>query len=103
VCSTFAVDVAQSARDFPANTEPQVFWTPVQGATQYRVSLFSFDEFGNPTFEFDGYTAETNYTFTIDLFLFEAGRPYGWEVYPIDNRGIQMCISRGGELLPFVP
>lgn len=103
VCGSFAVDSTLSVIGFPANTEPVIAWTTVQGAEIYRVTLFAPDPFGNLTSLFDGYTEQTSYTFTSDLYTFEVGTQYGWEVYPIDNLNRQMCTSRGGELAPFTP
>ncbi len=103
VCGTFAVDFSRTVTSFPADTEPVVAWTPVQGAQIYRVTLFAPDDFGNLASLFDGYTDQTSYTFTSDLYTFEVGEQYGWEVYPIDNLERQMCTSRGGELSPFTP
>jgi hypothetical protein len=103
VCGTFAVDFNRSVTIFPSNTEPVVAWTTVQGAQVYRVTLFGPDNFGNLVELFSGYTADDHYTFTRDLYTFEEGTQYGWEVYPTDNLNQQMCTSRGGELSPFRP
>ncbi|MFN8376211.1 MAG: hypothetical protein U0694_25470 [Anaerolineae bacterium] len=102
-CSTFAIDIQRSVTSFPSNTEPVVAWTAVQGAQLYRVTLYAPDNFGNLQALFDGYTDQTSYTFTRDLYTFEVGTQYGWEVYPIDNLQQQMCLSLGGELAPFTP
>jgi hypothetical protein len=103
VCSNFAVDFSNSTTSFPANTEPVVAWTAIQGASLYRVTLFAPDNLGNLVALFDGYTDQTSYTFTQALYTFEVGTQYGWEVYPVDNQNQQMCTSRGGELAPFTP
>jgi hypothetical protein len=80
--------------EFIVGTAPLVAWAPMQDAAHYRVYLI--DEFG---FEIlVDFTVETAYTFSADLFV--AGERYGWEVYPVDVLGAQMCLKRGGELLP---
>lgn len=94
-CEAFGPDRAQNRRDFPLGTAPQVYWLPVAGAASYQVSLFN--EFGAEIHT--AYVAETTYTFPAELF--EAGKAYGWEVYPRDDRAIQMCYGRGDELVPF--
>lgn len=103
VCSSFAVDFDRSVTTFASNTEPVVAWTVVQGAQIYRVTLFGPDNFGNLVSLFDGFTEDDHYTITRDLYTFEVGKQYGWEVYPVDNLNQQMCTSRGGELSPFTP
>jgi hypothetical protein len=103
VCSSFAVDFERSVTIFPSNTEPVIAWTAVQGAQIYRITLLGPDNFGNLVPLFDGYTEDTSYTITRDLYTFEVGTQYGWEVYPADNLNQQMCFSRGGELSPFTP
>jgi hypothetical protein len=94
VCATFGEDRALNVRTYTIGQPAQVFWTPVEGAAQYSISLV--DQTG-AVLHLD-YTANTNYTF--DASLFEAGNLYGWEAYPIDSIGQQMCIARGAELFP---
>lgn len=94
VCAPFRVDRNRSAVTFPFGTAPQVAWTPVETAQSYRVILI--DEFGRELFT--DYIVETTYTFRAELF--ERGKRYGWEVYPIDIIGQQMCLQRGDELIP---
>jgi len=93
-CATFGEDRTLNKRTYTAGQPAQVFWTPVQGAVQYSISLV--DQAGKSLFV--DYTADTNFTF--DGTLFEAGKLYGWEAYPIDNIGQQMCLARGAELFP---
>lgn len=94
-CDSFGPDREKNNRNFPLGTAPQVFWLPVEGAVAYQVSLFN--EFGLEIHV--AYVAETSYAFPAELF--EAGKGYGWEVYPRDDRAVQMCYGRGDELLPF--
>ena len=94
VCRNFGEDLQLNSRTFPIGTAPTVYWTPVEGAVQYSITLV--DENGESLLV--DYTAETNFTFEEDLF--ESRRLYGWEVYPIDVLGQQMCLSRGAELMP---
>lgn len=93
-CATFGEDRERNVRSFVPGTAPQVFWTPVEGAVSYSVSLI--DETGEILFT--GYTAEP--TIVFDAELLEASKLYGWEVYPIDALGRQMCFARGAELFP---
>lgn len=94
VCAGFGEDLQRNTRTFPIGAAPTVYWTPVEGAVQYYVALV--DENGEIVQV--NYTAETGFRF--DESLFEAGRLYGWEAYPIDALGQQMCLSRGAELIP---
>lgn len=94
VCATFGEDRERNKRTFVPGTEPQVFWTAVEGAMSYYVALI--DETGAVVFE--GYTVEPTITFPADLF--KPGKLYGWEAYPIDALGQQMCLARGAELFP---
>ncbi len=94
VCTTFGEDRALNKRTFTLGQPAQVFWTPVAGAAQYSITLV--DQTGASVYV--DYTADTNFTF--EATLFEAGKLYGWEAYPIDNIGQQMCLGRGAELFP---
>lgn len=94
VCNTFNEDRTLNKRTFIFGESPTVYWTPVQGAAQYSITLVDAT---NTALKVD-YTADTKYTF--DASLFEKGKMYGWEAYPIDNIGQQMCIARGAELTP---
>jgi hypothetical protein len=93
-CASFGEDRERNSRTFVPGTAPQVFWTAVEGATSYYIALIN--EAGETVFE--GYTTEP--TITFDVALFEAGKLYGWEAYPIDALGQQMCLARGAELFP---
>lgn len=93
-CATFGEDRERNNRTFEPGTAPQVFWTAVEGATSYHIALI--DETGSIVFE--SYTIEPTVTFPIELF--EPGKLYGWEAYPIDSLGQQMCLARGAELFP---
>ncbi len=94
VCVTFGEDRTLNSRTFTPGGPVQVFWTPVTGASSYSVSLI--DDTGEVLKT--GYTAQTTLVFEPELF--EPNRIYGWEAYPIDPAGRQMCISRGAELIP---
>jgi hypothetical protein len=101
VCNTLGEDVARNTRSFPLGTAPLVAWTGVQGAATYHISLVSVDMAtpdAQPNEIFGDFTSDTGYTFAPELF--EAGKLYGWEVYPIDGIGQQMCQSVGAELNP---
>ncbi|GIL08858.1 MAG: hypothetical protein BroJett033_3690 [Chloroflexota bacterium] len=93
-CATFGEDRELNSRTFAPGTAPQVFWTAVEGAASYSVALLN--DAGETVFE--GYTLEPTITFEADLF--EPGRLYGWEAYPINPLGQQMCLARGAELFP---
>lgn len=97
VCAALGEDRTRNKRTFKLGESPQVFWIPVQGAASYSISLI--DETG--TIVHTDYTAEP--TFTFDATLFEQGKLYGWEVFPIDGIGQQMCLGRGAELFPEDP
>jgi hypothetical protein len=89
-CSVFGPDVANSDDRITVGESPTVAWTPVEGATLYR--LYVFDEAGNQLHLWIG--AETAYTISADILTREIR--YGWEVQPLDAAGIQMCHGRGG-------
>lgn len=97
VCNTFGEDRELNRRTFKIGESPQVFWTAVEGAASYSVSLI--DETGQVVLT--EYTVEP--TITFDATLFEEGKLYGWEAYPIDALGQQMCLGRGAELFPEDP
>jgi len=100
-CATFGADGDRNVSTFPIGSAPQIFWTPVQGAASYHVALLLVDpnsEDASGEEMFGDFTTDTSYTFQADLF--ELGKFYGWEVYPIDALGQQMCLSLGDELIP---
>lgn len=95
VCAAFGVDaVRNTSTFFTLGSDPQVFWTPVEGAVSYYLRLIneSAEEL------FSDYVVGTTFTFQSDLF--QKDIRYAWEVYPIDNLGQQMCIPIGAELFP---
>ncbi len=94
-CNVFQIDFERSATDFRIGTAPTVSWVAVPEAVRYRVSLKTLR---GTTIKDDIFIAETQYTFAAELF--EQGVQYGWEVYPINTLGDQMCFQRGGELYP---
>jgi hypothetical protein len=96
-CNVFQIDFERSSRDFRIGTAPTVYWVIVPEAVRYRVTLRTFQ---GVIIKDDIYLAETQYTFAADLF--EQGVQYGWEVYPINALGDQMCFQRGGELYPVI-
>ena len=93
-CDTFGPDENRLSRTYRVGEDVPVYWTPVEGAEVYSVSLTGED--GNVIFT--DYTAETGYVFASDLF--EDGALYGWQAHPVDNLGQQMCFARGAELFP---
>ncbi|MDW8172597.1 MAG: hypothetical protein RML73_08945 [Anaerolineae bacterium] len=97
-CSTFDAVFAESDVQFNIGQAPRVAWTPVEGAELYRLILSGP---GGAIINDQIYLRETTYTFEAGLF--QAGQLYGWEVYPINAAGIQMCFAVGLELLPVQP
>ncbi len=93
-CGPFDVDREQSAAAFVVGTPAQVFWTAVQGATRYRISVLN--AFNEEIF-FD-YALEPTYTFSPDQF--ETGQRYAWRVYPEDSLLRQMCLAVTGDMSP---
>jgi hypothetical protein len=91
-CGTFLVDLERSTSTFKLGESPAVYWSPAAGAMRYRVSVI--DEFGQELFM--DYAIDATYSFPAELF--KAGKRYGWEVYPEDNIGRQMCFQQGAEL-----
>jgi hypothetical protein len=101
VCNTLGEDIDRNTRTFPLGAAPVVAWTGVQGAGTYHISLVVVDMAtpdAQPNETFADFTSDTTYTFPPELF--EAGKFYGWEVYPVDAVGQQMCQSVGAELVP---
>ncbi len=101
VCNTLGEDIDRNTRTFPLGAAPMVAWTGVQGAATYHISLIAVDMAtpdAQPNETFADFTTDTTYTFPPELF--EAGKFYGWEVYPVDGVGQQMCQSVGAELFP---
>lgn len=94
VCNTFGEDRSLNQRTFTMGEPVRVFWTSVQNAASYSISLVNSSGLVLAT----DYTRETTYVFPPELFT--NNDLYGWEVYPIDPAGQQMCISRGAELMP---
>jgi hypothetical protein len=93
-CADFREDREKFRSTFKVGTSPQVVWTPADSAISYRISVI--DDGGNELFS--DLTKDTQYSFRADLF--ERGKVYGWQVYPIDPLGQQMCTPRGSELYP---
>jgi hypothetical protein len=93
-CANFREDRDRFQSTFRLGTSPQVVWTPADNAISYRVSVI--DDTGRELFS--DLTKDTQYSFRADLF--ERGKVYGWQVYPIDPLGQQMCLPRGSELYP---
>lgn len=98
-CASFVVDFASNTTAFPAGTAPTVRWIAAEGAVRYRLKLVEVPS--NRVIAEDIYIAETSYQFPADFF--EAGKLYGWEVYPINERGDQMCFQVGEALQPYRP
>ena len=96
-CGQFDVVFADSTIEFPIGSTPRIAWVGIEGAELYRVILTGPRGIVNDQI----YLSETSYSF--DASLFRVGDIYGWEVYPIDAAGIQMCFSVGMELIPRQP
>lgn len=93
-CNAFGPDLSQTLRTYRPGQDVTVYWIRVPEARFYYVALL--DENGRVVLE--DYTAETQFVFPADLF--QAGKPYGWQVYPINAIGNQMCFTQGAELFP---
>jgi hypothetical protein len=96
-CETFLVSDASRSIRFNLGESPTVSWSGAAGAVRYRLKLV---ETTGRILDENIYIAETSYTFPAELF--GRGRFYGWEVYPINEAGDQMCFIQGGELTPVV-
>jgi len=94
VCGGFAADRERSIATFTVGNPVQVFWTAVDTAARYRISLLN-DQGEELIVD---YTLEPTYTFNPDLF--ERDQRYAWSVYPEDALNQQMCFERGAEVLP---
>lgn len=94
VCGIFVADRSRSTSTFKVGESPQILWTKVETAARYRIRLL--DETGSEIFV--DFTLTPGYVFRPDLF--QAGKVYGWSVYPEDSIGQQMCSERGAELYP---
>jgi hypothetical protein len=92
-CATFADDPTRYSVTFRVGSPVTVAWLAAEGAASYRV--FLIDDTGAELF--DDYTSETQFVFSADLF--QRGKRYGWEVYPINDLGQQFCLRRGSELI----
>lgn len=88
-CGVFGPDFANSTREFNVGDSPTIAWTAVEGARLYRLILINAQQVELFTTLVEG----TSYTFDPETFVV-AGR-YGWDVEPLDQFGIQMCIRRG--------
>jgi hypothetical protein len=91
----FDVVYEQSTVSFELGTSPRAVWTPINGAQLYRLALRMSNGF---VVNENIYVAENSYNFPPDLFV--EGQSYGWDVYPINNAGDQMCFAVGAELIP---
>jgi hypothetical protein len=93
-CSTFRIRFQESDREFAEGEAPRVSWNPVEDAELYRINLLQSD---GQVLQRDTLLG-TQYVFNESFFEF--GNQYGWEAYPLDVTGGQMCRSIGGELIP---
>lgn len=94
-CVAFDVVYEQSTVSFEIGASPRAVWTPINGAQLYRLALRMSNGF---VVNENIYVAETTYSFPPDLFV--EGQTYGWDVYPINSAGDQMCFAVGAELIP---
>jgi hypothetical protein len=93
-CAAFDIDRERSAEAFTLGTSPLVAWQAVLAAVTYRVTLYDGDF--NVLQEQDVPT--TQHVFSPDLFRYDDF--YFWEVRPLDRFGVQICLPRGGRLVP---
>ena len=96
VCTNFGEDVERNSLTFPISTSPQVYWTAVEGAAIYRVTLY------NAAGEMlvDSFSETSPVSF--DAELFELDNNYFWEVRPFSGTGVQLCVPRGALLTPVI-
>lgn len=90
-CATFGPDLALSTSEVNLGQPVTLAWTPVSGATLYRIVIIEDD--GTPLFLDPPYVAETSFTIPAENFT-EGGR-FAWDVEPLDAVGVQMCLGRG--------
>lgn len=93
-CAAFDIDRERSAEAFTLGTSPLVAWQAVLAAVTYRVTLYDGDF--NVLHEQD--VLATQHIFSADLFRYDSF--YFWEVRPLDRFGVQICLPRGGRLVP---
>lgn len=96
VCANFGEDIERNSLTFPINTDPQVYWTPVEGAAIYRVTLHN----AAGDVLADSFSEAPPASF--DAGLFELDTNYFWEVRPFSGTGAQLCIPRGALLTPVI-
>jgi hypothetical protein len=94
VCGGFTADRERSGAVHTGGNPIQVFWSAVDTAARYRISLRN--DRGEELIT--DYTREPTYTFAGDIF--ERDGVYAWSVYPEDALNQQMCFERGAEILP---
>jgi hypothetical protein len=94
VCGGFAADRERSGAVHFQGNPVQVFWTAVDTAARYRISLHN----DRGAELITDYTLQPTYTFAGDIF--ERDGVYAWSVYPEDSLNQQMCFERGAEILP---
>lgn len=94
-CGTFGFDPALSSVRVNFGQPVTLAWTPVAGATLYRIIIV--DDQGVPLFFDPPYIAETIFIISPESFT-EPGR-FGWEIEPLNANGIQMCLGRGNSFI----
>lgn len=106
-CFAFQADYARIEDQFFVGTSPVLYWSPIDDASEYRVTITdpegvailvrwvdkTVDSFTVPAeiFELDEETA------VLDTVMV-----YGWEVTPVDENRTGYCDSIGGELIPIL-
>lgn len=93
-CAAFDIDRERSAEAFTLGTSPLVAWQAVLAAVTYRVTLYD----GNFNVLHEQDVLTTQHIFSADLFRYDDF--YFWEVRPLDRFGGQICLPRGGRLVP---
>lgn len=94
-CFGFGEDPEQSPTSFPFGQPVTVYWLPVQGAANYRVTVLS------PVDDRILFTTETptlQQELPADIFTADSG--YFWQVAPIDSSGLQLCPAAISFILP---
>lgn len=94
-CNLFDVVFEESSLEFVVGESPRATWLAIPGAELYRVILKQSNGY---VVTDTIYVKETTYEFNAEWF--REGISYGWEVYPINAKGDQMCFAVGRELPP---
>lgn len=96
VCANFGEDIERNSLTFPINSSPQVYWTEVEGAAIYRVTLY------NAAGEMLSDSFSETPPASFDAEWFELDNNYFWEARPFSGTGVQLCAPRGAVLTPVI-